>query len=71
MPSCPNCGEDNPERARFCMARTAPLGAVPPTGARKYSSRGTTYSVRRRALYLKKELISRLVIENCLLSESQ
>ena len=35
MPTCPNCGEDNPERARFCMACTAPLGAVPPTGARK------------------------------------
>ena len=35
MPTCANCGEDNPERARFCMTCTAPLGVVPSTGARK------------------------------------
>src|SRR5512132_1761405 len=25
MPSCPRCDEDNPERARFCLACGAPL----------------------------------------------
>jgi class 3 adenylate cyclase len=25
MPVCPRCGEDNPERARFCLACAAPL----------------------------------------------
>ena len=34
MPVCPNCGEDNPERARFCLACAEPLGEVAAT-ARK------------------------------------
>jgi class 3 adenylate cyclase/tetratricopeptide (TPR) repeat protein len=28
MPICPRCGEDNPERARFCLACAAPLTAT-------------------------------------------
>ena len=28
MATCPNCGEENPERARFCLACGEPLGAV-------------------------------------------
>ena len=27
MPVCQHCGEDNPERARFCLACAAPLAA--------------------------------------------
>src|SRR5213596_1769374 len=27
MPICPTCGEDNPERARFCLACASPLPA--------------------------------------------
>jgi class 3 adenylate cyclase/tetratricopeptide (TPR) repeat protein len=34
MPVCPNCGEDNPERARFCLACAAPLAEAAPV-ARK------------------------------------
>ena len=33
MPVCQRCGEDNPERARFCLACAAPLAA--PTVARR------------------------------------
>jgi class 3 adenylate cyclase len=29
MPVCARCGEDNPERARFCLACAAPLTAPP------------------------------------------
>jgi class 3 adenylate cyclase/tetratricopeptide (TPR) repeat protein len=29
MPVCQRCGEDNPERARFCLACAAPLAASP------------------------------------------
>src|ERR671911_1040427 len=33
---CPNCGEDNPERARFCLTCAAPLIAgLPPPMVRK------------------------------------
>jgi class 3 adenylate cyclase/tetratricopeptide (TPR) repeat protein len=28
VPSCPNCGEDNPERASFCLACATPLALV-------------------------------------------
>src|SRR6266566_3757844 len=28
MPVCPACGEDNPERARFCLACATPLPAA-------------------------------------------
>jgi class 3 adenylate cyclase/tetratricopeptide (TPR) repeat protein len=35
VPTCPNCGEDNPERARFCMGCTAPLVAVAVRGKRR------------------------------------
>ena len=31
MPLCPNCNEDNPERAKFCLACGTPLAAAPPT----------------------------------------
>jgi class 3 adenylate cyclase/tetratricopeptide (TPR) repeat protein len=34
MPVCPNCGEDNPERARFCLACASPLTVAAP-GTRK------------------------------------
>jgi class 3 adenylate cyclase/tetratricopeptide (TPR) repeat protein len=34
MPVCQRCGEDNPERARFCLACAAPL-AVPPAPRRE------------------------------------
>ena len=27
---CPRCGEENPDRARFCMACSEPLGAAVP-----------------------------------------
>jgi class 3 adenylate cyclase len=29
VPLCPNCNEDNPERAKFCLACGAPLAAAP------------------------------------------
>jgi class 3 adenylate cyclase/tetratricopeptide (TPR) repeat protein len=29
MPICPKCGEDNPERARFCLACATPLTEAP------------------------------------------
>jgi len=35
MQTCPNCGESNPDQARFCMACTAPLGLAAPVGSRK------------------------------------
>jgi len=35
VPTCPNCGENNPERARFCMACTAPLVALAAQGKRR------------------------------------
>jgi predicted ATPase/class 3 adenylate cyclase len=31
MPACPQCGEENPDRARFCLACGAPLAAPAPT----------------------------------------
>jgi class 3 adenylate cyclase len=31
MPVCGRCGEDNPERARFCLACAAPLAAAATT----------------------------------------
>src|SRR2546422_9526605 len=34
MHVCPNCGEENPERARFCLACATPL-AEAPAAARK------------------------------------
>src|SRR2546425_7253048 len=34
MAVCPNCGEDNPARARFCLACATPL-AEAPAAARK------------------------------------
>lgn len=34
MPICPSCGEDNPERARYCLACASPL-APPPAGSRE------------------------------------
>src|SRR5439155_8273351 len=35
MPVCPNCGEDNPERARFCLACATPLAEAPEAPARE------------------------------------
>ena len=36
MAVCPNCGEDNPERAKFCLAcATALSSRVPQTGAER------------------------------------
>jgi class 3 adenylate cyclase/tetratricopeptide (TPR) repeat protein len=36
MPACVQCGEENPDRARFCLACGAPLEQRPPSGeARK------------------------------------
>jgi class 3 adenylate cyclase len=36
---CPRCGEENPDRARFCMACSAPLdGGVPAREERKVVS---------------------------------
>ena len=29
MANCPNCGEQNPDRARFCLACAAPLTTGP------------------------------------------
>jgi class 3 adenylate cyclase/tetratricopeptide (TPR) repeat protein len=31
--TCPNCGEQNPPNARFCVSCGSPLGAVPPARA--------------------------------------
>ena len=31
MQACPQCGEENPERARFCLSCGAPLAAPEPT----------------------------------------
>jgi class 3 adenylate cyclase/tetratricopeptide (TPR) repeat protein len=33
MPACPSCGEDNPERAKFCWSCGAAIAAAPPSGA--------------------------------------
>jgi class 3 adenylate cyclase/tetratricopeptide (TPR) repeat protein len=33
MPACPQCGEENPDRARFCWSCGAALEAAPRTGA--------------------------------------
>jgi class 3 adenylate cyclase len=33
MPACPTCGEDNPERARFCWACGAAIAEAPRSGA--------------------------------------
>src|SRR5438105_11830975 len=33
MPACPTCGEDNPDRARFCWSCGAALAEVAPSGA--------------------------------------
>jgi class 3 adenylate cyclase len=30
MPVCLSCGEDNPERAKFCLNCAAPLALAPP-----------------------------------------
>src|SRR5438309_4379634 len=35
MPVCPNCGEDNPERARFCLACATPLAEAPAAGRKE------------------------------------
>ena len=35
MPICGQCGEDNPVRARFCLACGAPIAAAPKRAARK------------------------------------
>jgi class 3 adenylate cyclase/tetratricopeptide (TPR) repeat protein len=35
MPVCPNCGEDNPERARFCLACANPLAEAAPASRRE------------------------------------
>jgi hypothetical protein len=35
MLTCANCGEQNPERARFCLNCGAALAAEPRRGARK------------------------------------
>ena len=32
---CPSCGEDNPERARFCLACASPLPGAPGSAARE------------------------------------
>ncbi|MGZ5318607.1 MAG: zinc-ribbon domain-containing protein [Actinomycetota bacterium] len=29
MLTCPSCGEENPERARFCLSCATPLAAEP------------------------------------------
>ena len=33
MATCPSCGEDNPDRARFCWSCGAALAEVAPSGA--------------------------------------
>jgi class 3 adenylate cyclase/tetratricopeptide (TPR) repeat protein len=33
MPACPNCGEENPERARFCWSCGAAIAEAPRSGA--------------------------------------
>src|SRR5512133_2889708 len=33
MPACPNCGEDNPDRARFCWSCGSALAETTRTGA--------------------------------------
>jgi len=38
MPVCQHCGEDNPERARFCLGCAAPL-AAPPVARREERKR--------------------------------
>ena len=35
MPACNKCGEENPERARFCLACGSPLGAPAHSEERK------------------------------------
>src|SRR5437667_12073455 len=33
MPACPTCGEENPERARFCWSCGAAIAEAPRSGA--------------------------------------
>ena len=33
MPACPKCGEENPERARFCWSCGAAIAETPRSGA--------------------------------------
>jgi hypothetical protein len=33
--TCPNCGEENPDRARFCLGCATPLVPAAPEGGRK------------------------------------
>jgi class 3 adenylate cyclase len=33
MPACPKCGEENPERARFCWSCGAAISETPRSGA--------------------------------------
>jgi len=35
MPVCPACGEDNPERARFCLSCGGPLAGTRPAGRKE------------------------------------
>ena len=40
MLTCPSCGEENPERARFCLSCGTPLaaGSAPSRMARKFAT---------------------------------
>ncbi len=38
MPTCASCGEENPERARFCLNCSAPLQASAPRHERKFAT---------------------------------
>src|SRR5687767_10908386 len=38
MPACPECGDENPARARFCLGCGAPLGAPPRDEERKLAT---------------------------------
>ena len=38
MPTCASCGEENPERARFCLNCSAPLEASTPRHERKFAT---------------------------------
>ena len=52
---------------RFLFANTSGAGG----GVHMYRIKGTVLQAPERAFYLKKELLSRLVVENCLLSQLQ
>ena len=46
MIRCPSCGEENPERARFCLNCATPLAGASPPGEVRKTVEGKGFLVR-------------------------